>query len=171
MLYYYRLSLPLISSCCHLSNSRRTTDFLLNSVRCYTSRTATGALVGAFPGFGLRAADVPPMPANLPMPMRFARLLPTASTAPRGASSDGVCMAVSCTRKSLIMVPFQTPAVPLDTSSSLVNTKPQTSDSYHPSDKGDHSKRWTLIVDGSMPRTVAVRMAVRIVDVSCDVST
>jgi hypothetical protein len=70
-----------------------------------------------------------------------------------------------------MIVPFQTPAVPLDTSNSLVKTNPQTSDSYQPSDSGDHSKRWTLIVDGSMPRIVAVRIAVRIVDVSCDVST
>jgi hypothetical protein len=67
-----------------------------------------------------------------------------------------------------MIVPFQTPAVPLDTSSSLVNTNPQTNDSYHPSDRGDHSKRWTRIVDGSMPRIVAVRIADRTADVSCD---
>jgi hypothetical protein len=60
---------------------------------------------------------------------------------------------------SLITVPFQTPAVPFETSISLANMKPQRRDSYQPIDNGDHSKRCTLIGEGSMPRTVARCMA------------
>ena len=96
------------------------------------------------------------------LPIRCTMLLPTASTAPRGAMSVGPAAAVSCTRKSLIAVPFQTPTVPLATCISDVKMNPQSRDSYHPNDTGDHSKRWTRIGDGSIPCTSAERMVWRI---------
>ena len=65
-------------------------------------------------------------------------------------------------------VPFQTPAVPFDTSISLVNINPHSSDSYHPRDSGDHSNRCTRIAEGSIPLTVALRNAARDVAESSD---
>jgi hypothetical protein len=76
-------------------------------------------------------------------------LLPTASTAPRGAKSDGVIGAASLTVNSLIPDAFQIPALPLDIWLSEEKMKPQSSDSYQPKASGDHSKRWTLIGEGS----------------------
>lgn len=52
-------------------------------------------------------------------------------------------------------VPFQTPTVPGvalaadPTTISLANTKPQRSDSYQPSERGDHSNICTRMGDGS----------------------
>jgi hypothetical protein len=47
-------------------------------------------------------------------------------------------------------VPFHVPAVPLETVASAVNTLAHKRDAYHPSESGDHSKRCTLIGEGSM---------------------
>jgi hypothetical protein len=79
------------------------------------------------------------VPRRLILPIRETMLLPTASTAPRGDVSDGPSGAVSWTRNNLMAVPFHTPTVPLTTCISLVKTKLQSNDSYHPRDKGDHS--------------------------------
>jgi hypothetical protein len=68
-------------------------------------------------------------------------LLPTASTAPRGANSEGVIGAASLTVNSLIPDAFQMPALPLDIWLSEEKMKPQSSDSYQPKASGDHSKR------------------------------
>jgi hypothetical protein len=67
-----------------------------------------------------------------------------------------------------MLVLFQTPAVPLATSISCAKTKPQSNDSYHPRDKGDHSKRCTLIAVGSMPRTSVSRIVVSAAAVSLE---
>jgi hypothetical protein len=56
---------------------------------------------------------------------------------------------------------FHTPAVPLATTISLANTKPQSRDSYQPRLSVDHSNRCTRIGDGSMPETVVDWMAAR----------
>lgn len=93
-------------------------------------------------------AGAEPLKFKLPILLTIAP--PTASTAPRGLARDGACAAVSCTRNSLMNVLFQTPAVPLTTSISLVKMKPQRSDSYQPRDNGDHSKRCTRIGVGSI---------------------
>lgn len=90
--------------------------------------------------------------------MRWRRLSPTASTAPRGASRDGVCGPTSWTLNSLMLVPFHTPAVPFETSISLAKMKLHSRDSYHPRDSGDHSNRCTRIADGSMPWTSVLLM-------------
>lgn len=91
-----------------------------------------------------------PVPLKFIVPIRWTRLLPTASTAPRGSSSDGVWEAISWTLKSRIWVPFQTPAVPLGISISLANTNPHKRDSYHPRASEDHSKRCTRTGDCSI---------------------
>lgn len=78
-------------------------------------------------------------------------LLPTASTAPLGEVRVGPSGAVSCTRKSLIMVAFQMPTVPLDICISLLKMKLQISDSYQPNASGDHSNEWTLTGETSTP--------------------
>lgn len=57
-----------------------------------------------------------------------------------------------------MLVPFQTPAMPLETFISLLKMKLQSSDSYHPSERGDHSNRWTRIGDGSIPLTSVLRI-------------
>ena len=119
----------------------------------------------------------PPAPAPLPAcagaaPLRFklpilcTRLLPTASTAPLGASKLGVCASPCCTLNSLMLVLFHTPAVPLATTISDANTKPQSSDSYQPRESVDHSKRCTRMGDGSMPGTVVDLMVWRAAAVS-----
>ena len=52
-------------------------------------------------------------------------------------------------------VPFQTPTVPgvapdaVPTTISLEKMKPQSNDSYHPIERGDHSKEWTRMGEGS----------------------
>ncbi|RMZ68266.1 hypothetical protein GMOD_00004483 [Pyrenophora seminiperda CCB06] len=97
-------------------------------------------------------------PRMLRDPIRCTRLLPTASTAPRGCKREGAAADVSCTLNNRMLVLFQTPAVPFATSISAAKTKPQRSDSYHPSDKGDHSNKWTLMGEGSIPRTSVSRM-------------
>jgi hypothetical protein len=87
----------------------------------------------------------------------------------------------SWTLNSLILVLFHTPAVPLATSISCANTNPHSNDSYQPRDKGDHSKRCTLIGDGSMPRTsvsrivssaaaVSLEFVLGILGPSCDIN-
>ena len=48
-------------------------------------------------------------------------------------------------------VPFHTPTVPLWTCISEVKAKPQRRDSYQPRERGDHSKYWMRIGDGSIP--------------------
>lgn len=84
-------------------------------------------------------------PRRLRFPMRWTRLLPTASTAPFGASKVGPCAAASCTLNRRIAVPFQTPTVPgvapaaEPTTISLEKMKPQRRDSYHPIESADHS--------------------------------
>jgi hypothetical protein len=57
-----------------------------------------------------------------------------------------------------MLVLFHTPAVPFATSISAAKTHPHSSDSYQPRDKGDHSKRCTLIGEGSIPRTSVSRI-------------
>ena len=92
---------------------------------------------------------------RLRFPMRWTRLLPTASTAPLGASSVGPCVAASCTLNRRMPVPFQTPTVPgvapdaVPTTISLEKINPQSRDSYHPIDSADHSKEWTRMGEGS----------------------
>lgn len=87
--------------------------------------------------------------------MRCTKLLPTASTAPFGASKLGPCAAASWTLKSLIPVPFHTPTVPgvapdaVPTTISLEKMKPQSKDSYQPKDRADHSKECTRTGEGS----------------------
>lgn len=133
---------------------------------CYTSRIvfapALPVLVGARCVAGAAA------PRRLRLPIRCTRLLPTASTAPRGEISEGVCAAPSWTLNSLMLVLFQTPAVPFATTISAANTNPQSSDSYHPRDKGDHSKRCTLIGEGSIPRISVSRIVVNAAAVSLE---
>jgi hypothetical protein len=53
------------------------------------------------------------------------------------------------TVNNLIPEAFQIPALPLDIWLSEEKMKPQSSDSYQPRANGDHSKRWTLIGEGS----------------------
>ena len=49
-----------------------------------------------------------------------------------------------------MLVLFHTPAVPLATTISLANTKPQSRDSYQPRLRVDHSNKCTRIGDGSI---------------------
>ena len=92
---------------------------------------------------------------KLKLPMRCTRLLPTASTAPLGASNVGPCTAASWTLNSLMPVPFQTPTVPgvapeaEPTTISLEKMKPQSSDSYQPIERADHSNECTRTGEGS----------------------
>lgn len=87
--------------------------------------------------------------------MRCTRLLPTASTAPFGASNVGPCAAASCTLNSLTTVPFQTPTVPGvapeadPTTISLEKINPQSKDSYQPIERADHSNECTRGAEGS----------------------
>jgi hypothetical protein len=120
---------------------------------------------------------VPPLPTPLPagagavppgtarprfrLPILCTRLLPTASTAPRGANRLGVWLSPCCTLNRRMLVLFHTPAVPLATTISLANTKPQSKDSYQPRDRVDHSKRCTRIGEGSIPGTVVDLMVFR----------
>ena len=94
-------------------------------------------------------------PRRLMEPMRLTILLPTASTAPRGDVRVGPSAAVSCTRNSLIAVPFHIPTVPRATCISLAKTKLQRRDSYQPSASGDHSNECTRMGDGSTPYSSA----------------
>lgn len=66
-------------------------------------------------------------------------------------------------------VPFQTPTVPLATCISLVKTKDQRRDSYQPRERGDHSKYWIRMGEGSMPRIWAPWMVRRILVVGWSV--
>lgn len=65
-----------------------------------------------------------------------------------------------------MLVLFHTPAVPFATTISLANTKPQSSDSYQPRLRVDHSKRCTRIGEGSMAGISVVFMTFRAVVVS-----
>src|SRR5688500_4658894 len=73
---------------------------------------------------------------RLRFPIRCTKLLPTASTAPLGASNVGPCAAASWTLNNLIDVPFQTPTVPgvapdaEPTTISAEKMNPHSSDSY-----------------------------------------
>src|SRR5262245_48021090 len=71
---------------------------------------------------------------------------------------EGAWAAPSWTLNSLMLVLFQTPAVPFETSISPAKMKLHRSDSYQPRDSGDHSNEWTLIGEGSMPRTSVSRI-------------
>ena len=93
----------------------------------------------------------PPAPRKFRLPIRLTMLLPTASTAPRGLLSVGPDGAMVSTRKSLMAVPFQTPTVPFGTCISATNAKDQRRDSYQPRLRGDHSKYWMRMGEGSMP--------------------
>lgn len=67
-----------------------------------------------------------------------------------------------------MLVLFHTPAVPFETTISPAKTKLQSSDSYQPRDRGDHSNKWTLIGEGSMPRTSLPCIASKAAAVSLD---
>lgn len=123
-----------------------------------------------FPSYTSRT--VPPLPflcddpvrpgaLRLKLPILCTRLLPTASTAPRGDVNEGPCAAASCTRNSLMLVPRQMPAWPLNMLISLEKMKPQRRDSYQPNDRGDHSKRWTRRGEESRPWICVWRMMAR----------
>lgn len=92
---------------------------------------------------------------RLRFPIRCTRLLPTASTAPLGASNVGPWAAASWTLNSLIAVPFHTPTVPGvapdadPTTISLEKMNPQSKDSYQPIERADHSNECTRTGAGS----------------------
>jgi hypothetical protein len=102
------------------------------------------------------APAAPGVPLKFKFPIRLTILLPTASTAPLGLDNVGPLGATFSTLKSLILVPFQTPTVPFWTCISDVNAKDQRRDSYQPRDRGDHSKYWMRMGEGSMPVILAV---------------
>lgn len=87
-------------------------------------------------------------------PILETMLLPTASTAPLGDVRLGPSGAVSCTRNSLMAVPFHVPTVPLEICISLLKMKLQIRDSYHPSAIGDHSNECTRTGDASTPTSL-----------------
>lgn len=64
---------------------------------------------------------------------------------------------------------FHTPTVPLETCVSAKKTKPQRRDSYQPRESGDHSKRCTLMGEGSMAGIVVEVMVRRMAVVELDV--
>ena len=89
-------------------------------------------------------------------------LLPTASTAPPGFIRLGPRAASFSTLKSRMFVPFHTPTAPPlppprattppppPTCISARHTSDHSSDSYQPSESGDHSKLWMRGGAGSM---------------------
>jgi hypothetical protein len=58
---------------------------------------------------------------------------------------------MASTLKSLMAVPFHTPTVPFWTCISDVKANPQRRDSYQPRERGDHSKYWIRMGEGSIP--------------------
>ena len=89
-------------------------------------------------------------PRRFRFPILWTRLLPTASTAPMGFIRLGPLAVSFSTLNSLIAVLFHTPTAPFCTVISEANMKLQSSDSYQPRERGDHSKRWIRGGDGSM---------------------
>jgi hypothetical protein len=59
-------------------------------------------------------------------------------------------------------VPFHTPTVPFWTCISEVKAKDQRRDSYQPRERGDHSKYWMRMGEGSMPVILADWIMLRI---------
>ena len=95
-------------------------------------------------------AGVSALPLKLRFPILDTKLLPTASTAPIGFIRLGPRAFSFSTLNTRIPVPFQTPTVPFCTTISEANIKDQRSDSYQPSESGDHSKRWIRGGEGSI---------------------
>ncbi|KAL8831460.1 MAG: hypothetical protein Q9170_005275 [Blastenia crenularia] len=84
------------------------------------------------------------------LPIRWTRLLPTASTAPIGFIKLGPLAAVCSTLNKRILVPFQTPTVPFCTTISEAKMKPQSSDSYQPSASGVQENKCIRGGEGSI---------------------
>ncbi len=146
----------------------RSQGYLLPLLVSHSLVLRTQAAMPAMPVLGLdlclpcwlqcRRAFPPVAPLRLIAPILLTILLPTASTAPLGLVSVGPSGAVSCTRNSLMPVPFQIPTVPLDTCISLVKMNPHNKLSYQPSARGDHSNEYTRTGEGSTATSCTSRI-------------